>query len=66
MPSVNSIAAYATNLSHTQLKQQVGYAVARKSLDAAKQQGQAAIQLLESAAQVSRQAAAAGRLDVRG
>ena len=67
MPSANSIASYATNLSHIQLKQQVGYAMARKSLDVAKQQGQAAIQLLESAAQISRQSTAKGPgLDVRG
>ena len=57
----NSIAAYASSLSHSQLQQEVGMRVAKKSLDAAKQQGQAAISLLQSAAQVQKQAMEPGK-----
>lgn len=69
MASVNSIASHATNMSHAQLKEQIGYAVARKSLDAAKQQGQAALTLLDAAAQVGQQASEPGKgtqVDIRG
>ncbi len=54
MSDVTSIAAYSTALSNAQLKEQVGYAVMKKSMDASKQQGQAALSLLESAAKVAR------------
>lgn len=54
MSDVTSIASYATALSQAQLGQQVSTAVLKKSLDATKQQGQAAIALLEAAAQVAR------------
>ncbi len=54
MSDVTSIAQYATTMSQAQLSQQVSTAVMRKSLDATKQQGQAAIALLEAAAQVAK------------
>ena len=44
-------------LQQVQLMEQVSMAVAKKSLDAAEQQGAAAISLLESAAEVSQAAA---------
>lgn len=46
------IAAAATAMSQSQLQSQVSTAVARKSLDAQQQQGQAALELLEAAANV--------------
>ena len=46
------IAATASALSQSQLQSQVSTAVARKSLDAQQQQGQAALQLLEAAADI--------------
>jgi hypothetical protein len=49
-----SLAAYASSVQQSQLQEQVAMKVAKKSLDAAKQQGQAAIALLESAAQITR------------
>jgi hypothetical protein len=59
MASVQGIAAYASNLSAAQLHQQVGVAVARKSLDAMEAQGQAAVSLLEEAASLQDQMVAA-------
>lgn len=47
--------AGASALSQAQVANQVGMAVARKSLDAAKLQGQAAISLLQQAADMQKQ-----------
>jgi hypothetical protein len=47
------IAATATGLSQVQLQNTVAFTVARKTLDAQKAQGDAAIQLLQAAAQTS-------------
>lgn len=63
------ISGLATDLSNAKLGQQIQTAVLKKSLDAAKQQGAAAVQLIETAAKISDQAPAPssnGRLDVRG
>lgn len=45
--------ASASHLQQTRVAEQVHFAVARKTLDAAEQQGAAALTLLESAAQIS-------------
>ncbi|MCG8510701.1 MAG: putative motility protein [Rhodospirillales bacterium] len=49
MSGISSIGADAS-LSQAQVKQQVGVAVARKALDAAQAQGDAAVSLLQQAA----------------
>jgi hypothetical protein len=63
------IASVAQSVKQAEIGNQVAVAVARKTLDAQEQQGQAAIQLLESAAKVQQQSgpnAFGGRLDVKG
>jgi hypothetical protein len=52
---VTSLASDFSAIQAAQTQQAVGVAVAKKSMDAAKQQGQAAISLLESAAQIQQQ-----------
>ena len=47
---MHGVAAYSSSVSHAQLMQEVGTAVAKKTLSAAKQQGDAAVSLLEDAA----------------
>lgn len=59
MPSVQGIAQAASAIQAQQTHAQVQTAVAAKQLDAAKQQGDAAIQLIQQAADISKQ------LDVR-
>lgn len=49
-------AAAASSISQAQVQSEVAFAVARKSLDAAKAQGDAAIALLQSAADVQQNA----------
>ncbi len=44
----------ATDIKQTQLGFEIGMAVAKKGLDAQKAQGEAAVQLLEAAAQLSK------------
>jgi len=60
MPSVQGIAQAATAIQSNQVQNQVATAVAKKSLDATKQQGDAAVQLIQKAADISK------RLDVHG
>lgn len=61
------IAAAASSVKQAQVGTQVAVAVARKTLDAQEQQGQAAIQLLEAAKQVaSGPNAFGGSVDVQG
>lgn len=48
---MSDIAAFSS-ISQAQVQSEVSYAVARKSLDAAKAQGDAALALLQSAAEV--------------
>lgn len=68
MSSINA----ATSVSNAQLGYEVGIAVAKKTLDAAKQQGAAAVSLLESAAELQKTVGAqavsgvGGSIDVRG
>lgn len=58
------IAALATDMKQMELANQVGVAVARKGMDAAKQAGEAAIALIQSAAEL--QAASTADVDGRG
>lgn len=51
-------------VSSVDLGSKVSVAVAKKSLDVAKSQGDAAVQMIKDAAQVSAQAAKPGRFDV--
>lgn len=61
------IAAVATSVKQAEIGNQVAVAVARKALDAQEQEGQAAIQLLESAREVqSGPNAFGGSVDVTG
>ncbi|MEE9404979.1 MAG: YjfB family protein [Algisphaera sp.] len=55
MNSMNFTAADATAMNQAQLDQEVAFAMARKNLDAQKQQGAAAMQLLEGAANLAKQ-----------
>lgn len=65
MTSVNSAASAATALSNAQAQNQVSVAVAGKQLDAVKQQGQAAVQLIEAAATVGKSIDTGKVLDVQ-
>ena len=49
---VMSVANLATSMQSAQLSSQIGYAVAGKAMDAQRQQGAAALQLLQSASQI--------------
>lgn len=53
MSDVSSIAASATAMQHAQLKDQVSLKVMKKSMDAAEAQGEAAVALIQAAAQVA-------------
>lgn len=64
--TVVDLTAAISNLQSAQLASDVSTAVARKSLDAAKQQGAAVISLLEAAKEVSAKAAPAVDASVRG
>lgn len=64
-------AASATAVSNAQLGYEVSIAVAKKSLDAAKQEGAAALSLLQAAVDLQSQSGAkvnalGGSLDLRG
>jgi len=59
MPSVEGISQSATAIQANQVQTQIQTAVAKKQLDAVKQQGDAAVQLIQQAADISK------RLDVR-
>ncbi|MHC2067334.1 YjfB family protein [Bremerella sp. T1] len=54
MTSVDGIASQATAIQQAQVQNQADIAVAKKTLDAQKQQGDAAVQLIESAARISK------------
>jgi Fe-S cluster biogenesis protein NfuA len=65
------IAGLSSAVSQAQLQQQVSTAVLKKGLSIAKEQGQAAVQLIENAAQISSSSAGGcqgcgGKLDVTG
>lgn len=59
MPSVQGIAQSASAIQANQVHSQVQTAVAKKQLDSAKLQGDAAVQLIQQAANISK------TLDVR-
>ena len=59
MPSVNGITRSASAIQANQTHAQIQTAVAKKQLDAVKQQGSAAVQLIQQAAEIS------NKLDVR-
>ena len=59
----NFTIAAASAVKQSQLQNQIDFAVAGKVLQTQKQQGDAAIQLIEQAAQVQKQLAS-GQLDV--
>lgn len=59
MPSVQGITQSAAAIQANQTHTQIQTAVAKKQLDAAKQQGNAAVQLIQQAADISK------NLDVR-
>ncbi len=52
MSSIDS----SSSIQQSSLRAEISFAVAAKQLDVQKQQGQAAVQLLESAAQVAKEA----------
>ncbi len=54
MTFVNNLAKSFTAITDAQNKSQVSYAVAGKQLDAVRQQGDAAVQLLQAAATVGK------------
>lgn len=55
MSMVSSLATQFSAIQAAQTQQAVGVAVARKTLDAAEQQGQAVVSLLEGAVQMQKQ-----------
>lgn len=59
-------AQLSTDLKQSQLQQQVQYAVLQKQLSAQKQQGAAAVQLIEAAAKLAPAPVQNGRLDTLG
>jgi Putative motility protein len=63
------ISALSSQLSSIQLQNQIGIAVVKKGQDIAKQQGEAAVALIDSAASIQQsqgQVGANGRLDTVG
>lgn len=54
MTSVEGIAAAGSAIQQSQTQNQVDLAVAKKTLDAQKQAGDAAVQLIETAARISK------------
>ncbi len=66
MSSVDSVIQSALASQQTQLVSQVNVAVQSKSLDAAKQQGAAFVQLIEQAAQIGKSVDTGHRFDATG
>jgi hypothetical protein len=66
MNSVNSAISAVMQAKNTAVQQQIGYALLAKSQAATKQQGQAALELLNAAAQMSKSPDKGQRLDVVG
>ncbi len=56
--------ASASAIQRQQVANRIGFAIVRKSLDTQRQQGQAAVELIDQAAQLQDQLAS-GRIDVR-
>jgi len=59
MPSVQGVAQAASAIQSAQVQNSIQTAVAKKQLDVVKQQGNAAVQLIQKSADISKQ------LDVR-
>lgn len=66
MASVEGIASQATAIGQSQVQNQADIAVAKKSLDAQKLQGEAAVQLIESAARISKSPGTGGLINTTG
>jgi hypothetical protein len=66
LPSVDGAIASVIAAKQAAVHNQVGFAVAGKQLDAAAQQGQAAVALLDAAAQLSKAAGLGQRFDTQG
>lgn len=65
MSSVNSVVGTYTALSNFKSESQISVAVLGKQLDAQKQQGEAAVQLLEAAASVGKSLHTGKKIDVK-
>lgn len=65
MSSVNSVVGTYTALSNFKNESQISVAVLGKQLDAQKQQGEAAVQLLEAAAHVGKSLHTGKKIDVK-
>ncbi|TWT39476.1 YjfB family protein [Blastopirellula retiformator] len=61
-PAVASVLA----AKDAQTKSQIGYAVAKKGLDAVEQQGEAVVSLIESAGRIGKEAGKGGSFDAFG
>ena len=66
MNSVNSAINAVMHAKNAAVQQQIGYALLAKSQTATKQQGQAALELLNAAAQLGKSPDKGQRLDVVG
>ena len=65
-PTIDQAITSVIAAKQAALHSKIGFAVARKQLDAVEQQGQAAAKLLESAAQASKAAGLGAKFDARG
>ncbi|MBI1191364.1 MAG: putative motility protein [Tepidisphaera sp.] len=63
---MNIDAASLSQIQQADVQNQISIKVARKTLDAEQQQGDAAIALIKAAAEVAKQTGAGGKLDVQG
>ncbi|PQO43261.1 putative motility protein [Blastopirellula marina] len=61
-PAISSVLA----AKDAQTKTQIGFAVAKKGLDAAEQQGQAVVSLIEAAGRIGKEAGKGANLDAFG
>lgn len=61
--NINSLISSQSQLQAAVVRQQVGIAVAAKALDASKQQGKAAVQLLETASQIGKAVGKGSKFD---
>jgi len=66
MSSINTAINAVMHAKSSAVQQQIGYALLAKSQNATKQQGQAALELLNSAAQLSKSPDKGQQLDVVG
>lgn len=66
MASVEGIAGASSAIAQSQTQNQVDMAVAKKSLDAQKLQGEAAVQLIENAARISKSPGTGGLINTSG